>query len=150
MKVFQKILILFLIVCTTSCAQEATFSEDVMIYIQNNGIGLAGKLDQLNKFFAQLKSILKPNGQILLDSSDILYMFDEDEDGGHWIPDNTNYYGEVSFVIAYKGKKSDAFDWLYLDYNTLQRAAIANNLNCELIEEGEHFDYLAKLSLNSQ
>jgi hypothetical protein len=74
-------------------------------------------------------------------------MFDEDEDGGYWIPDNTNYYGEVSFTIMYKGEKSSAFDWLYIDYNTLQRAAIANNFTCELIEEGAHFDFLAKLSL---
>ena len=39
----------------------------------------------------------------------------------------------------------ETFDWLYLDYNTLQNAAIDNGLNCELIQEGEHFDYLARL-----
>jgi hypothetical protein len=47
----------------------------------------------------------------------------------------------------YKGEKSTAFDWLYIDYNTLQRAAMANNFTCELIKEGAHFDFLAKLSL---
>ncbi|WP_158974174.1 bifunctional 2-polyprenyl-6-hydroxyphenol methylase/3-demethylubiquinol 3-O-methyltransferase UbiG [Cellulophaga sp. L1A9] len=111
-----------------------------------NGIGLAGKLNQVNKFFTQLKTFLNPNGQILLDSTDLLYMFDEDEDGGYWIPD-VEYYGEVSFVMEYKSKKSDSFNWLYLDYNTLQRAAVANNFKCELIKDGEHFDYLAKLTL---
>ncbi|MBU2997017.1 class I SAM-dependent methyltransferase [Cellulophaga baltica] len=111
-----------------------------------NGIGLAGKLNQLNKFFNHLKSLLKPNGQIILDSSDIIYMFQEDEDGGYWIPDN-DYYGEVTFNMEYKNQKSEAFDWLYIDYNTLQRAAIANNFNCKLVFEGEHYDYLATLSL---
>ncbi|MDP5230387.1 MAG: class I SAM-dependent methyltransferase [Cellulophaga sp.] len=114
-----------------------------------NGIGIVGKLTNLNRFFMHLKNLLKPNGQILLDSSDIIYMFDEDEDGGYWIPDGNTYYGEVNFSMTYKGEKSSLFDWLYIDYNTLQRAAIANNLNCELIKEGEHFDFLAKLTLNT-
>lgn len=115
-----------------------------------NGIGLAGKLENLSKFLTHLKTLLKPNGQILLDSSDIIYMFEEDEDGGYWIPDGTSYYGEVRFTMAYKDQKGEAFDWLYIDYNTLQRAAIANGLKCDLIQEGAHFDYLAKLSLTVQ
>lgn len=115
-----------------------------------NGIGLAGKLNQLNVFFTHLKTLLNPNGQILLDSSDILYMFDEDEDGGYWIPDGIDYYGEVTFEMEYKNSKSKPFNWLYLDYNTLQRAALSNAFDCELIQEGEHFDFLAKLSLNLQ
>jgi cyclopropane fatty-acyl-phospholipid synthase-like methyltransferase len=32
-------------------------------------------------FFTKVKVLLKPTGQILIDSSDIIYMFDEDEDG---------------------------------------------------------------------
>ncbi|MBO0590366.1 methyltransferase domain-containing protein [Cellulophaga sp. E16_2] len=119
------------------------------ILLLMNGIGLAGKLNQVNKFLTQLKSFLNPGGQILLDSSDILYMFDPDEDGGYWIPE-VEYYGEVSFEIEYQSNKSESFNWLYLDYNTLQRAAVANNLDCELIKEGEHFDYLAKLTLKQQ
>ena len=85
-------------------------------------------------------------GQFLLDSSDIIYMFDEDEDGGYWIPEDKEYYGEVVFTMEYKGVKGNSFPWLYLDYNTLQRAAHANNLRCELVLEGEHYDYLARLT----
>lgn len=110
-----------------------------------NGIGIVGRLNRIDAFLGHLKTLLKPNGQILLDSSDIIYMFDEDEDGGYWIPDGQEYYGEVSFVMEYKGQKSEPIPWLYIDYNTLQRAANANNLSCELVYEGEHYDYLAKL-----
>ena len=110
-----------------------------------NGIGLVGKLNRMDTFLAHLKSLLKPNGQIILDSSDIIYMFEEDEDGGYWIPDGPDYYGEVSFVLEYKGRKSGPLPWLYIDYNTLQRAAIANGLSCELVYEGDHYDYLARL-----
>ncbi len=117
------------------------------IILLMNGVGIFGKLENCNKYLSKLKSLLNPGGQILLDSSDIIYMFDEDEDGGKWIPSSNDYYGELVFNISYKGEKEEPFDWLYLDYNTLQNAAIANGLKCELILEGEHYDYLAKLSI---
>jgi len=117
------------------------------IILLMNGVGIFGKLDNCNKYLSKLKSLLNSGGQILLDSSDIIYMFDEDEDGGKWIPSNNDYYGELVFNISYKGEKEEPFDWLYLDYNTLQNAAIANGLKCELILEGEHYNYLAKLSI---
>jgi len=116
------------------------------LLILMNGIGLAGTLKELKKFFSKLKLLLKEGGQILLDSSDIIYMFENDEDGGYWIPDETTYYGEVNFTMEYKKIKCKPFPWLYVDYNTLQRAANFNNLNCELIIEGEHYDYLARLT----
>jgi len=117
------------------------------ILLLMNGTGIFGKLENCNAYLSKLKSLLNPGGQILIDSSDIIYMFDEDEDGGKWIPSDNEYYGEVTFTLSYKGEKEETFNWLYLDYNTLQNAAIANGLKCELILEGDHFDYLAKLSI---
>ena len=112
-----------------------------------NGIGIVGELKNLNKCFTHLKKILKPNGQLLLDSSDIIYMFDEDEDGGRWFPASEKYYGEVTFTMRYKDKKTTPFSWLYLDFNTLQKAANYNDFNCEIVSFGEHYDYLARLTL---
>jgi len=117
------------------------------ILLLMNGAGMCGKLKKVPNFLLKLKSLLNKNGQILLDSSDIIYMFDEDEDGGKWIPSDNDYYGEVVFNISYKGEKEKPFDWMYIDYNTLQNAAFANGLKCEMILEGEHFDYLARLTL---
>ncbi|SDW95763.1 class I SAM-dependent methyltransferase [Flavobacterium degerlachei] len=117
------------------------------ILLLMNGAGMCGKLKNIPKFLLKLKSLLNPGGQILMDSSDIIYMFDDDEDGGKWIPSDNAYYGEVVFNIAYKGEKEKPFDWMYIDYNTLQNAAFANDLKSELILEGEHYDYLAKLSI---
>jgi SAM-dependent methyltransferase len=110
-----------------------------------NGTGLCGRLSNISNFLGKLKSLLNPGGQILIDSSDIIYMFDEDEDGGKWISSEHGYYGDLTFYISYKGEKEDPFDWLYVDYNTLQNAAVANGLQCEMVLEGEHFDYLARL-----
>ena len=117
------------------------------ILLLMNGAGMCGKLKNIPSFLQKLKSLVTDDGQILVDSSDIIYMFDEDEDGGKWIPTDVDYYGEVIFDIEYKGEKEASFDWMYIDYNTLQNAAVANGLQCELILEGKHFDYLARLTL---
>lgn len=115
------------------------------ILLLMNGTGIFGTLEKVSTFLQKLKSLLNPGGQVLIDSSDIIYMFDEDEDGGKWIPSD-NYYGEVTFTVTYKEEREDPFNWLYLDYNTLQNACPDNGFGCELIEEGEHFDYLARLT----
>ncbi len=116
------------------------------ILLLMNGTGIFETLEKTTIYLQKLKSLLNPNGQILIDSSDIIYMFDEDEDGGKWIPSD-NYYGELTFSLQYKKEKEVDFPWLYLDYNTLQNAALANGLQCQLLMEGEHYDYLAQLTI---
>lgn len=117
------------------------------ILLLMNGTGIFGQLKNISSYLQKLKSLLNEGGQILIDSSDIIYMFDEDEDGGKWIPAESEYYGEVTFTVTYKGETEEPFDWLYVDYNTLQNAAHANGLQCELVVEGDHYDYLARLSI---
>ena len=120
------------------------------IILLMNGTGIFGKLENVSNYLQKLKYLLAENGQILIDSSDIIYMFDEDDsedsDGGKWISGD-KYYGELEFTITYKDEKESSFPWLYMDYNTLQNAAVANGLQCELILEGEHYDYLARLTV---
>ena len=116
------------------------------ILLLMNGTGIFKALKDTSKYLQKLKSLLNPNGQILIDSSDIIYMYDEQEDGSFLVPANA-YYGELIFTIHYKNQTDEPFPWLYMDYNTLQNAAHANGLNCELIQEGKHFDYLAKLTV---
>ncbi|VAW09961.1 SAM-dependent methyltransferase [hydrothermal vent metagenome] len=115
------------------------------LFLLMNGIGIAGTLNKLDALLRHLKSLLKSKGQILLDSSDLIYMFDDD-DGGRWLSATKNYYGEVAFTMSYKGQKGNTFPGLYINFNTLQNAATAINFNCELVSEGEHYDYLARLS----
>ncbi|QFZ55389.1 class I SAM-dependent methyltransferase [Oceanihabitans sp. IOP_32] len=123
---------------------EETDSFDTILLLMN-GTGIFQELAQVSKYLSHLKSLLKPNGQILMDSSDIKYMY-EDDDGGFWIDTNANYYGELDYFLSYKGEKESPMKWLYLDFNTLLTACTAVGLKCELIIEGEHFDYLARLS----
>ena len=108
------------------------------ILLLMNGTGIFQTILESSKYLQKLKSLLNPNGQILIDSSDIIYMFDEDE-----VPTD-NYYGELTFTISYKNETENPFPWLYLDYTLLEKLATENGLKCELIEKGEHYDYLAR------
>ena len=124
---------------------EETETFDTILLLMN-GTGIFEELIQVSKYLKHLKSLLNPDGQILIDSSDIKYMY-EDEDDGLWVDMNSNYYGELDYFLSYKGEKEIPFKWLYLDFNTLLTACTAVGLECELIAKGEHFDYLAKLKI---
>jgi SAM-dependent methyltransferase len=111
-----------------------------------NGAGVAGTLQGLRKLLHHLSGLLAPGGQILLDSSDLIYMFEEDEDGGVWVPGNVAYYGEVTYRWEYKGQRGAEFPWLFADFETLKREAGMLGFEVTLVREGPHYDYLACLS----
>ncbi len=110
-----------------------------------NGIGIVGTLDCMPEFFHQLDKILAPGGQVLCDSSDISYVF-EDENGMISIPNEMDYYGEHTFRMQYKDIVGESFDWLFIDADTLRRQAAKNGYAVELVAEGEHYDYLARIT----
>lgn len=117
------------------------------ILLLMNGTGIVGQLKNLNGFFRKLKQLLAPGGQVLIDSSDLSYLFDPDQDGGIWVDPSEGYYGELTYRLSYKDQTSSEFNWLYLDFNSLHLAASENGFRCKLLQEGEHYDYLAKLNL---
>jgi len=110
-----------------------------------NGTGIFQKLDQLHTYLSHLKTILTPEGQILIDSSDLKYMYDTTEEGGILVPAD-RYYGELDFTLYYEGVKSDVFPWLYLDEQIFAEAATFAGLQFEIVQRGVNFDYLARLS----
>ena len=122
---------------------DETNTFDTILLLMN-GTGVFQKLSEVSRYLKHLKSLLKPHGQILIDSSDIRYMY-EDDDGGFWQDMNANYYGELDYFLSYKGEEEVPMKWLYLDFNTLLTACKAVGLQCELVIEGEHYDYLARL-----
>lgn len=120
-------------------------SYDTILMLMN-GSGIIGKLENLPEFFRKMKLLLRPEGCILMDSSDLSYLFEE-EDGSILIDLAGNYYGEIDFQMQYKNIKGDSFDWLYIDFQTLSLYSAENGFKAELIKEGNHYDYLVRLSL---
>lgn len=110
-----------------------------------NGSGFIGKIENMPQFFNRIDQLLAPDGQVLLDSSDLIFLF-EDENGGTDIDIASNYYGEVDYSMQYKNIKGLPFDWLYVDFDTLSYHAEENGFKAELIIKGEHYDYLAKIT----
>ena len=121
---------------------EGQFDTILMVM---NGIGIVGTLDRMPEFFKQLDKMLAPEGQVLCDSSDISYVF-EDEEGMIDIPNEMDYYGEHSFRMQYKDTIGEPFDWLYIDADTLKQKAGRYGYAVEVVAEGEHYDYLARLT----
>ena len=128
------------------CGDILTFSEgkyDTLLMLMN-GTGIFESLSKIDVYLRKLKTLLNPGGQILIDGTDILYMFDREEDGGVLIPAG-GYYGELDYVVHYKGESEDPIKWLYLDYETLKNAAENNGFSIEKVLQDED-SYLAKLT----
>jgi SAM-dependent methyltransferase len=109
-----------------------------------NGIGLVNNLSGLARFFQHAKKLLKPKGQILLDSTDVLYAYRE-ADGSIWLEPGQPYYGEVGYQMTYRNMVGRPFTWLYLDYWNLCQYAAREGWGYELLYEGENDHYLARL-----
>lgn len=132
-------------VSQTNLFNEQFADEYDTILMLMNGSGIIGKLENLPDFFRKMKLLLRPGGCVLMDSSNLSYLFEE-EDGSIVINLAGDYYGEVDFQMQYKNVKGDSFDWLYIDFQTLSIYAAENGFKAELVKEGTHYDYLAKLS----
>lgn len=117
------------------------------ILLLMNGTGIFEHTRKISRYLEHLKRLLRPGGQLLIDSTDIHYMFEED-DGSYWVDTNRDYYGEVTFQVSYKGRRSRKFDWLYLDFDTLKSFAEKNGFKAELLKKGMNFEYLARLILD--
>jgi SAM-dependent methyltransferase len=110
-----------------------------------NGIGIAGTLSNLENTLSHAKSLLNEGGKILCDSSDIKYLY-EDEDGALWVNLNQEYYGNFRFQMKYKKETGSWFDWLYVDFDTLFAAAKKVGLKCTRVFEQDD-NFLAEISL---
>lgn len=110
-----------------------------------NGAGICGRIANLPKLFAQLDKILAPGGCVLTDSSDLSYIYEDDE-GFIDLTGVEGYYGEVDFQMQYGDVLGNRFDWVYIDFDTLFLHASACGYNAEQVCEGENGAYLARIT----
>ena len=114
------------------------------ILLLMNGSGIIGNIEGMERFFLRMKQLLASGGCIYMDSSDFKYLFEE-EDGSYVIDIAGDYYGLVDFQMQYRQVKGESFDWLYIDFDTLSYYAKQYGFSAQIVCEGEHYDYLAKL-----
>lgn len=128
---------------------DESFEEkfDTVLMLMN-GTGIIGTLDEMPAFFDRMRSLLNPGGRILIDSSDLRYLYEE-EDGSLMIDLADDYYGLLDYQMQYKDVIGEPFDWLYVDFDTLTFYAEENGFKVSLIAEGEHYDYLAELAVDT-
>ncbi|MET3981537.1 SAM-dependent methyltransferase [Mucilaginibacter sp. UYP25] len=126
------------------------FEADIFTYsrekydtllLMMNGIGLCGSIQQLRLFLQHTKTLLKTGGQLLFDSSDIAYLYEDK------LPDGESYYGELSYQYEYKGQKTDWFKWLYIDSEKLMAVAAEEGWATEVLYEDDMDQYLVRLTL---
>jgi SAM-dependent methyltransferase len=124
-------------------AEERPYDTILMLM---NGIGLAGTLEGLDKFLVHARTLLAPDGQILATSSDISYLY-EDEDGAFVFNLNGPYYGEVTYTFEYKKQTGEPFPWLFVDATLLEDAARQAGYEVDFLGDDENGQYLVRLTL---
>ena len=128
---------------------DESFAEkfDTVLMLMN-GTGIIGTLENMDTFFTRIRQLLNPDGCVLIDSSDLRYLFEE-EDGSLMIDLADDYYGLVDYQMQYKDVLGEPFDWLYVDFDTLAYYAEENGFKAEMVANGEHYDYLARLTVEA-
>jgi SAM-dependent methyltransferase len=88
------------IACTDIFHYQGNAFDTILVLM--NGAGIGETLSGLKKLLLHLGNLLKPNGRILMDSSDIIYLLQE-EDGSVWVNlSSDTYYGEMEYELTYK------------------------------------------------
>lgn len=128
-------------VCSTILDYSGEKFDTLLLLM--NGTGIFEKFDKIGVYLEHLKTLLNPGGQILIDGSDIIYMYTKPNGSFQDPPDH--YYGEVTYQLYYKGEKEDPFPWLYLDFESLKEVSEDHGLKAEKVWE-KNYNYLAKLT----
>ena len=113
---------------------------DTLLFMMN-GIGFTGNTNRLRLFLQHAKTLLKPNGQLLFDSSDVAYVYD------YKLPDRETYYGEITYQYEYKNERTDWFTWLYIDRHLLAQIAGEEGWKTEILGEDIWDRFLVRLTV---
>lgn len=112
---------------------------DTLLFLMN-GIGLAGTVDGFRALLQHAKTLLSAKGQLIFDSSDISYLYEE-----YNIERPAHYQGEIKFQYEYKGVMGKAFDWLYMDQQELIKTAREENWVVQILFEDDNDQYLVRM-----
>lgn len=123
--------------------KEEKYDTSLMLM---NGIGVTGSIENLDIFLDSLNDLLNPGGQLLFDSTNLIYLYSNDQ-GEEKINLNDDYYGQVQFRMEYDDFFTRQFSWIYIDFDTLAGMAEEKGLKAEKIMDGENYHYLGRISI---
>jgi 2-polyprenyl-3-methyl-5-hydroxy-6-metoxy-1,4-benzoquinol methylase len=117
------------------------------LLLLGHGIGLVENLEGLGRFFITLENLIKPGGQLLLNSLDVSCT----DDPKHLAYHESNiksgrYIGEIRLRIHYKHIIGSYYTWLHIDSDTLSNVALEADWNAEVITRENDGNYLAKMT----
>ncbi len=128
---------------TVQRCREASANTILMMM---NGIGPVGTLDGLDSFLKRLPEMLKPGGQVLVDSGDVRQRQVVTGTGGlDWPARTGDYVGEAWIRLEYLGQVGEPFRELYVDFDTLKERSNRQGWDCERVF-GETESYVARLT----
>ena len=125
------------VVCDDFFALTGSAYDTILLLM--NGIGISGNLQGFRTFLKKAAGLLAPGGQVIFDSCDISYMYEDGPMPGH-------YYGEVKCCYEYGLDITDGFSWLYIDVATMKAIAAEENWRSEIVAEDQNSQYLAVLT----
>ena len=116
------------------------------ILLMGRSIGFVEDLLGLKKFFKHCKTLLKPEGYILLDSLDVRITTNPDHLAYHERNRHLgHYFGEIRLHMEYRDLQGEKFQILFIDSQTLKNIAREMDFECEIIHEEKNGDFLAKI-----
>lgn len=117
---------------------------DTLLFLMN-GIGLAKSLDGFRSLLSHAKSLLTDRGQLLFDSSDISYLYEE-----YKIQRPDYYFGEIGYQYEFNSVKGEPFNWLYLDQEMLIKIAHEENWVVQVLYEDDNDQFLIRMEPRKQ
>lgn len=126
---------------------DTTFQEkyDTLLMLMN-GSGIIERLENLPHFFQRARQLLAPGGSVLMDSSDLSYLYEQEDGSLLFNSDDNHYFGEIEFSLQYGEVKGNPYTWLYLDFDTLEGAATYYKFKAEKLIEGDYYNFLVRLT----
>jgi SAM-dependent methyltransferase len=111
-----------------------------------HGVGIAKNLSGLDRLLNHVRGLVKPEGQVLLDSFDLHKTKNPvNQAYQNFISRTGRYCGEIRFQFEYKGEKGPVIEWLQIDPHTLTRHASKARFFCTIVYEEKKGEYLAQL-----
>jgi SAM-dependent methyltransferase len=118
------------------------------VLVLMNGFGLAETLSGLPRFLRKMRRLVRPDGQLIADSTDVRVRMDPEAGRtGSLVRADGRYIGELHFQLEFEGRKGAPFAQLYVDPERLGRHADETGWKTEIVSAPDEYGhYLARLT----